>query len=80
MNDRDNEAGNNGNAFVWVDGSNSTYRQWDTLYSNEPDGNINADYDCVTFRYLDGAASGWDDRNCDAYVYCYFCQKSGKCL
>ena len=80
LNDRANEAGNNGSAFVWVDGSTSTYRQWDTIYNNEPDGNTNAGYDCVSFRYLDGAASGWDDRTCDAYVFCYFCQKSGKCL
>ena len=78
LNDRDNEAGNNGSAFVWVDGSTSTYRQWDTVYNNEPDGNINTEYDCVSFRYNDGAASGWDDRTCNAYIYCYFCQKSGK--
>ena len=78
LNDRDNEAGNNGSAFVWADGSTSTYRQWDTIYNNEPDGNTNAGYDCVSFRYNDGAASGWDDRTCDAYVFCYFCQKSGK--
>ena len=78
LNDRDNEAGNNGSAFVWVDGSTSTYRQWDTVYNNEPDGNINPDYDCVSFRYANGAASGWDDRTCDAYSFCYFCQKPGK--
>ena len=80
LNDRDNEAENNGSAFVWVDGSTSTYRQWDTVHNNEPDGNTNADFDCVSFRYQDGAASGWDDRTCNAYVSCYFCQKSGKCL
>ena len=80
LNDRDTEAGNNGSAFVWADGSTSTYRQWDTIYNNEPDGNTNAGYDCVSFRYQDGASDGWDDRTCDAYVFCYFCQKSGKCL
>ena len=80
LNDRDNEAGNNGDAFVWVDGSTSTYRQWDTIYNDEPDGNTNTEYDCVSFRYADGAASGWDDRTCDAHVFCYFCQKSGKYL
>ena len=80
LNDRDNEAGNNGSAFVWVDGSTSTYRQWDTVYNNEPNGNTNADYNCVSFRYFNGSASGWDDRECYAYVWCYFCKKSGKCL
>ena len=80
LNDRDNEAGNNGSAFVWVDGSNSTYRQWDTINNNEPDGANNAEYNCVSLRYRNGAASGWDDRTCDAFVYCYFCQKSGKSL
>ena len=80
LNDRDNEAGNNGSAFVWVDGSASTYRQWDTVYNNEPDGNTKPEYDCVSFRYLNGASNGWDDRNCNAHVSCYFCQKSGKYL
>ena len=79
LNDRDNEAGTNGNAFVWVDGSNSTYRQWDTVYNNEP-SDTDGSRDCVSFRYFDGASNGWDDRYCNAYVYCYFCQKSGECL
>ena len=80
LNDLAFEAGTNGSAFVWVDGSNSTYRQWDTIYNNEPNGNTNAEFDCVSFRYLDGASNGWDDRTCNAYAYCYFCQKSGKYL
>ena len=79
LNDITIEAGTNGNAFVWVDGSTSTYRQWDTIYNNEPD-DPDGTRDCVAFRYFDGAANGWDDRTCDAYVSCYFCQKSGKCL
>ena len=80
LNDRDNEAGNNGSAFVWVDGSTSTYRQWDTINNIEPNGANNAEYDCVSIRYFNGAANGWDDRTCDSFVSCYFCQKSGKCL
>ena len=78
LNDRGNEAGNNGSAFVWVDGSTSTYRQWNTINNNEPDGATNAEFDCVSFRYADGASDGWDDRECYASVHCYFCQKSGK--
>ena len=79
LNDITFEAGTNGSAFVWVDGSTSTYRQWDMIYNNEPD-DPDGTRDCVAFRYLDGAASGWEDRTCDAYVSCYFCQKSGKFL
>ena len=30
LNDRDNETGTNASVFVWVDGSNSTYRQFAT--------------------------------------------------
>ena len=82
LNDRDNEAGLNASAFVWVDGSTSTYRQFDTIANtngepDDPDGNR----DCVGFRYGNYLGSdGWDDRECDAHVYCYFCQKSGKYL
>ena len=79
LNDIAFEAGTNGSAFVWVDGGTSTYRQWDTIYNTEPD-DTDGTRDCVAFRYLDGAANGWDDRTCDSFVSCYFCQKSGKCL
>ena len=82
LNDRDNEAGNNASAFVWVGGSNSTYRQFDTIASPnvEPD-NTNGASDCVGFRYgQDLGSDGWDDRECYAFVDCYFCQKSGKYL
>ena len=80
LNDKDNEAGLNASAFVWVDGSTSTYRQFDTIANpnGEPD-DTNGDRDCVGFRYGHNLGSdGWDDRECYAYVDCYFCQKPGK--
>ena len=80
--DRDNEAGLNASAFVWVDGSTSTYRQFDTIANpnGEPDDS-DGNSDCVGFRYgQDLGSDGWDDRGCDSYVFCYFCQKSGKYL
>ena len=82
LNDRDNEAGLNASAFVWVDGSTSTYRQFDTIANpnGEPDDPDGAS-DCIGFRYgQNNGSDGWDDRVCDAFVFCYFCQKSGKYL
>ena len=79
LNDIGFEAGTNGSAFVWVDGSTSTYRQWDTFYNNEPD-DPDGTRDCVAFRYIDEASNGWEDRECSVTVSCYFCKKSGKCL
>ena len=82
LNDLTNEANHNASAFVWVDGSTSTYRQFDTIANpnGEPDDPDGAS-DCVGLRYGQNLGSdGWDDRGCDSYVYCYFCQKSGKYL
>ena len=80
LNDRTSEAGTNANAFVWVDGSTSSYRQFDTVASVNPD-ETDGSKDCVRFRYnLNGQSDGWDDRMCDSSVKCYFCQKSGKYL
>ena len=84
LNDITTEAGTDASAFVWVDGSTSTYRQFATITNGdtEPSGDIaTAERDCVDFRFgNDGSSDGWDDRGCTAYVYCYFCQKSGEYL
>ena len=85
LNDRTTEAGTDASAFVWADGSTSTYRQFATITNGmgtEPSGDIpTAERDCVDFRFgNDGSSDGWDDRECDAHVFCYFCQKSGKYL
>ena len=84
LNDITTEAGTDASAFVWADGSTSTYRQFATIPNgvNEPSGDVGtAKRDCVDFRLGNGESSdGWDDRECNAYVNCYFCQKSGKYL
>ena len=85
LNDITTEAGTDASAFVWVDGSTSTYRQFSTITNGmgtEPSGDIpTAERDCVDFRFGNGESSdGWDDRECYAHVFCYFCQKSGKYL
>ena len=78
LNDVATEAGTNASAFVWVDGSNSTYRQFDTVLNNEPDDGMGT-RDCVDFRYgYSRASDGWDDRLCTAHIKCYFCRKPGK--
>ena len=79
LNDLQNEAGTNASAFVWVDGSNSTYRHFGTLRFQRPSNNEST-YDCVSFRYDydDELSDGWFDRPCNHYAYCYFCQKPGK--
>ena len=82
LNDVATEAGTDASAFVWADGSNSTYRQFATITNGgtEPSGDSGgANRDCVDFRYGNSADSdGWDDRLCDGNIQCYFCQKPGK--
>ena len=77
LNDIDNEAGTDGNAFVWIDGSTSSYRNWGTLgiaYPKEDDN-----FDCVRNRYRTGILSqGWLNDPCTVERNCYFCSKPGK--
>ena len=78
LNDIDNAAGTDGGAYVWIDGSNSTYRKWGTLGSNFPISNDY--YNCVRNRYRDGAAvlsEGWLNAPCKKTRNCYFCSKQG---
>ena len=79
LNDRDNEAGADGSAFVWVDGSNSTYRQFSTTPFSQPN-DTDGTKDCVGFRYQNGTeiSDGWNNRDCNETSQCYFCQKSGE--
>ena len=78
LNDINNEAGTDGDAFVWVDGSNSTYRNFGTLLHNFPISED--DYHCVRHRYrVDGTLSqGWLNEPCTDERNCYFCNKPGK--
>ena len=78
LNDIDNEAGTDGEAFVWIDGSTNTYRKWGTLSSNFPIANTN--YDCVRHRYRNGASvlsQGWLNNRCSDRRNCHFCSKQG---
>ena len=79
LNDRDNEAGTNGSAFIWVDGSNSTYRQFATTPFSQPN-DTDGSRDCVGFRFKNDTelSDGWNNRDCNDSAQCYFCQKSGK--
>ena len=78
LNDIDNEAGTDGDEFVWIDGSNSTYRKWGTLQIDFPIPT--ADYDCVRHRYRGGGelSYGWLNGLCSSERNCYFCGRSGK--
>ncbi|KAI6654213.1 hypothetical protein LOD99_11461, partial [Oopsacas minuta] len=78
LNDIENDAGIDANAFVWVDGSDSTYRNFDTLGRSFPleiDGR-----NCVRNRYRTAAgilSNGWFNPPCTVIRYCYFCNKLG---
>ena len=65
-----------GSAFVWEDGSTSSYRNWGM---NFPSGDPNRD--CVRNRYnaAGGVLSqGWLNDPCSVARNCYFCSKPGK--
>ena len=83
LNDINEEAGTDASSFVWVDGSDSTYRQFATspeseAYPRATDGN----WDCVSFRYFRDPfytlSNGWHNRPCGSVVFSYFCNKPGE--
>ena len=85
LNDINEEAGTDASSFVWVDGSDSTYRQFATspeseAYPRATDEN----WDCVSFRYRRGSpfilSNGWHNRPCGmgSIVFSYFCNKPGE--
>ena len=65
LNDIDNEG-----TFVWVDGSVSTYRRWNT---GEPNDNYSFE-DCVEIS----TNSSWNDFSCTNTQACYFCSTKGE--
>ena len=65
LNDLDNE-----NAFVWADGSSSTYRNW---YSGEPN-DVEGNEDCVHIY----GTEYWNDLSCTHALSCYFCSSTGE--
>ena len=78
MNDIDNEADTDGSAYVWIDGSASTYRNFGTLDDDFPRG-FYIDHDCVRLRYRvsNVLSQGWLNAPCDETRNCYFCSKQG---
>ena len=78
LNDIEYEAGTNGSAFVWVDGSTSSYRNFGTLSETFPIARDN--YDCVRYRYRTFGSQlshGWLNIPCNNERNCYFCSKPG---
>ena len=80
LNDRENDAGTNASAFVWVDGSDSTYRQFETNLGITFPVGVNDGDDCGRFRYVinNMISNGWFNRGCDDMKSCYFCNRPGK--
>ena len=80
LNDGENDAGTDPDAFVWVDGSNSTYRQFGTSFGYTFPVGVNDGDDCVRFRYVirNTISNGWFNRRCDVFRSCYFCNRPGK--
>ncbi|KAI6658177.1 Macrophage mannose receptor 1 [Oopsacas minuta] len=79
LNDIDVDAGTDASAFVWVDGSNSTYRNFQSDFGIVSPSDMLPRYDCVRFRYQVGGvvSTGWINRQCDVTRVCYFCNKQG---
>ena len=74
LNDRTSEAGIDASAFVWKDGSNSAYRNFEMFPSNTSGS------DCVAYRYFmnDGIISnGWQNLACDQLTNCSYCARQG---
>ena len=81
LNDRETDAMTNASAFVWVDGSNSAYRQFgNSLGETYPISNGRSDQDCVGFRNIENMiiSNGWLNQGCDVLRSCYFCNRPGK--
>ena len=75
LNDILNEAGADGAVYIWLEGSNSAYRNFETGFPN----NL-VDRDCVQFRYTTGGvlSDGWNNKVCSIGNTCHFCTKTGK--
>ena len=77
--DINNDGGTDGDAFVWIDNSTSSYRKWGTLGIMYPKNET--DFDCVRHRYTSGSGAlsqGWLNALCSDERNCYFCSKPGK--
>ena len=75
LNDIATEAGSDADAFVWVDGTNSTFRNFATNYPKNGDSR-----DCGLFGFNQIVISGWFEKPCNQSATCYFCSKPSKYL
>ena len=78
LNDILNEADSNADAFTWIDGSSSAYRNFQPGLPRSGSGSD--DRDCVNFRYKigNGLSEGWIEPVCTNPFNCHFCTKPGK--
>ena len=79
LNDIQHDAGIDESAFVWVDGSNSTYRNLGTVETNLP--TAYEIHDCVRARYRSTfgiLSQRWVNSECTTARSCYYCSKPGK--
>ena len=78
LNDIQHDAGTDESGFVWVDGSNSRYRNFGTLGGNYPIS-IEDRY-CVRARYRNTGilSQGWVNVECTTARGCFYCSKPGK--
>ena len=76
LNDILSEAGTDGSAYTWVDGSSSAYRNFLPGFPSTV-----VDRDCVIFRFTNAEgvlSEGWADPKCSYRYNCHFCTKTGK--
>ena len=73
LNDRDIEAATDELAFTWVDGSNSTYR--DFITGQPTNDFVNEDF---TFYQTNSTNPGWVNVNSSVTTNCYFCKIKSK--
>ncbi|KAI6650358.1 Receptor-type tyrosine-protein phosphatase alpha isoform X4 [Oopsacas minuta] len=71
LNDRDIEAGLDGDQFSWIDGSNSTYRNF---FDFEPTNNLPQEDGTYLQTFTDDI--GWINVNGSITYDCYFCKKA----
>ena len=78
LNDILNEAGSDGSAFTWVDGSSSAYKNFQSGFPRSSLSSV--DRDCVIFRKIVGdvLSEGWVEPVCSNPYNCHFCSKEGK--
>ena len=70
LNDIDTQAVTDVSVYVWVDGSNSTFRNFAATY---PMGL--STQGCIVYGFNQDDTRGWSDKPCIESATCYFCNK-----